>query len=370
MHRLDGVLIALLATCMAYGLCARSIVFANVSSVGSVSPASPMLEPRSGHTATLLQDGRVLIAGGMRRNQDFYSSAELFDPATGKFQATGAMTVARVGHAAVLLRSGKVLVVGGWVGRGCTDSAELYDPATGKSTALSKMTGKRGQPSATMLGSGDVLITGGADHDTPGGVASAEIFHAASSQFEPVGPMHFARISQTATLLNDGRVLIVGGRGDTVTASAELYDSSTKQFIVTGSLLAARYKHSAGLLPDGRVLIAGGSDDRDWQGKMNTAEIYDPRTGRFFGTSPLNDSRFKLPEEATQLASGQILIAGGSKMVEVFDPAVGKFLIATGRLMDARHFMTETKLKDGSVLLAGGYPNNDQGTKETWIYHP
>ena len=373
MRRLHGILIALAATGIAYesiSYCPPSTVLANVSPAGSVSPASPMLEPRSGHTATLLQDGKVLIAGGMRRNQDFYTSAELYDPATRTFQATGAMTVARVGHAAVLLRSGKVLVVGGWVGRGCTDSAELYDPATGKFTALSKMTGKRGRPSATLLGTGDVLIAGGADRDTPGGVASAEIFRAASSKFEPVGPMHSARISQTATMLDDGRVLIAGGRGDTVNASAELYDPATKQFIATGSLLRARYKHSAGLLPDGRVLIVGGSDDRDWQGKMNSAEIYDSRTGQFSGTSPLNESRFKLPEEMAQLASGQILVAGGSKGVEVYDPAAGKFLMAKGQMMDARHFMTETKLKDGSVLLAGGYPNNDQATAETWIYRP
>jgi Kelch motif/Galactose oxidase, central domain len=373
MRRLHGILIALAATGIAHeatSYCARSTVLANASPAGSVSPGSPMLEPRSGHTATLLQDGKVLIAGGMRRNQDFYSSAELYDPAPSKFQATGAMTIPRVGHAAVLLRSGRVLVVGGWVGHGCTDSAELYDPATGRFTALSRMTAKRGQPSATLLGSGDVLITGGADHDTPGGVASAEIFRAATSKFEPVGPMHTARISQTATVLNDGRVLIVGGRGDTVTASAEIYDPATKQFVVTGSLLTARYKQSAGLLPDGRVLIAGGSDDRDWQGKMNSAEIYDPRTGKFSATSPLNESRFKLPEEAALLASGQILVAGGSKRVEVYDPASGKFVIAAGQMIDARHFMTETKLKDGTVLLAGGYPNNDQGTAETWIYHP
>jgi Kelch motif/Galactose oxidase, central domain len=373
MHRLHVFLIALATTGIVYkgaSNCDRSSVLANISSAGSVRPASPMLEPRSGHTATLLQDGKVLIAGGMRRNQDFYTSAELFDPAAGKFQATGAMSVARVGHAAVLLRSGKVLVVGGWVGHGGTDSAELYDPATGSFTALSRINAKRGRPTATLLASGDVLIAGGADHDTPGGVASAEIFRAGTSKFEPVGPMHTARISQTATLLNDGRVLIVGGRGDTVTASAELYDPTSKQFVVTGSLRTARYKHSAGRLPDGRVLIAGGSDERDWHGTTNSAEIYDPRTGKFNPASPMNDSRFKLPEEAAQLASGQILVAGGSKKVEVYDPASGKFLIAAGQLMDARHFMTETKLKDGSVLLAGGYPNNDQSTAETWIYHP
>src|SRR5208283_588339 len=278
--------------------------------------------------------------------------------------------IARVGPAAVLLGSGKVLVVGGWVGHGCTDSAEIYDPAAGKFTVIAKMTAKRGRPNATLLANGDVLITGGADHDTPGGVASAEIFRAADAKFEPVGPMHFARIAQTTTMLRDGRVLIAGGRGDTVTASAEIYDPATKQFSVTGSMFSARYKHTAGLLPDGRVLVAGGSDQRDWQGKLNSAEIYDPRTQKFSAASPLNDNRFKLPEKAVQLASGQVLIAGGSKKVEIYDPPSGKFQISAGQMNDARHFMTATRLKDGSVLLAGGYPNDDQGTTETWIYHP
>lgn len=363
-------LLILLSAISVTAYCAKGTVSVNASLAGSLRPGASMLQPRSGHTATLLRDGNVLIAGGMRRNQDFYSSAELYDPATGTFKSTGSMATARVGHAAVLLRSGKVLIVGGWVSQECTDSAELYDPATGKFMSISKMNSKRGQPSATLLGSGDVLITGGAERNTPGGVTSAEIFRAVSSKFEPVGPMHFARISQTATLMSDGRVLIAGGRGDSVTAAAEIYDPATEQFTVTGSLQTARYKHPAGLLSDGRVLIAGGSDDRDWHGKMNSAEIYDPRAGKFTAAAPLNDSRFKLPEEAPVLASGQILIAGGSRTVEVYDPATGHFLIATGQMTDARHFMTETKLNDGTVLLAGGYPNNDQGTSNTWIYHP
>src|SRR5579863_2360115 len=128
--------------------------------VGSIAAAGPMLNPRSGHSATLLLDGRVLIAGGMRRNQDFYRSAELYNPTTGKFEPADEMSLARVGHAAVLLGSGKVLIVGGWVGRGCTDSAELYDPATGKFTVIANMTARRGRPSATLLANGDVLIVG------------------------------------------------------------------------------------------------------------------------------------------------------------------------------------------------------------------
>jgi len=364
------LLVALTAALLAFAAMPVGKAVPAASPVGSVSPSAPMLEPRSGHSATLLPDGKVLVAGGMRRNQDFYRSAELYDPATGKFQRAGEMSLARVGHAAVLLRSGKVLIAGGWVGHGCTDSAELYDPATGKFTVIAKMTARRGQPSATLLANGDVLIAGGADHDTPGGIASTEVFHAGTLTFEAVGAMHYGRISHTATLLNDGRVLIAGGRGDSVTATAELYDPKTKQFIPTGSLLTARYKHTAGLLPDGRVLIAGGSDERDWRGSLSSAEIYDPRTGKFTATSPLNDGRFKLPDEAVQLASGQLLIAGGSKLVEIYNPATGKFLLAFGQLSDAWHFMTETRLKDGRVLLTGGYPNNDRATSEAWIYRP
>ena len=182
--------------------------------------------------------------------------------------------------------------------------------------------------------------------------------------------MHFARVAHTATLLPDGRVLVAGGRGDKVNAVAEVYDPKAARFTETGSLVTARYKHTAGLLADGRVLIAGGSDERDWNGNLNSAEVYDPKTGKFTAVSPMNDVRFKLPEEAVRLDSGKLLVAGGSKEVEVFDPATGKFLVASGQMSDARHFMTETLLKDGSVLLLGGYPNNDQATSQAWIYRP
>jgi WD40 repeat protein len=341
-----------------------------VSPVGSVSPAPPMLQPRSGHTATLLPDGRVLVVGGMRRNQDFYRSAELYDPAANKFLPAGEMSVGRVGHVAILLKSGKVLIAGGWIGGGCTDSAELYDPSTKEFTPIAKMTMRRGNHIATLLADGDVLITGGADHDSPGGIASAEVFEAATLTFKAIENMHYARISHTSTLLKDGHVLLTGGRGDTVTASAELFDPKVRKFQLTGRLHVARYKHTAGLLPDGRVLIVGGSDARDWNGTLNSAEIYDPKAGRFSETDPLHDSRFKLPEEAVQLATGELLVAGGSKQVEIYDPKAEKFHVIPGQLSDAWHFMCETRLNDGSVLLTGGYPNNDRSTAETWIYRP
>lgn len=341
----------------------------SVSRLGAVAPAGTMLEPRSGHTATLLPNGKVLIAGGMRRNQDFYSSAELYDPATGKFQFTGEMHQRRVGHVAVLLKSGKVLIAGGWVGGGGTDTADLYDPATGKFASISKMTARRGRPTATLLPDGNVLIAGGEERDTQS-LASAEIFRSETLTFQPTGAMRHPRVSHTATLLNDGRVLIAGGYADAVSSTAELYDPKTGTFTETGGLTTPRCKHTAGPLPDGRVLVAGGSNERGWNGNLSSAEIFDPRTGKFTAASPMHDSRFKLPDEAVPLALGQLLIAGGSKQVEIFDPATGKFSVAGGRLNDAWHFMSETKLRDGSVLLAGGYPNDPGATAQAWIYRP
>src|SRR3974390_1205854 len=330
------------------------------SSAGSVVAVAPMVEPRSGHSSTLLPDGRVLIAGGMRRNQDFYRSAELFDPTTSRFRKSGEMNMARVGHAAVLLNSGKVLIVGGWIGHACTDSAELYDPSTKSFALIGHMTTRRGQPIATLLKDGDVLITGGADHDSPGGIASAEIFHPATQAFEAISPMHSGRISHTATLLKDGRVLVAGGRGDAVNLSAELFDRKTKSFSPTGNMLTTRYKHTAGLLPDGRVLLAGGSDERDWNGNLSAAEIFEPRPGKFTATAALPASRFKLPEQAVQLPSGQLVIAGGSPLIELFDATTGTFEPVAGHLDASWHFMTETLLKDGRVLLTGGYANDDR----------
>ncbi len=336
---------------------------------GTVAATSSMLEPRSGHSATLLPDGRVLIAGGMRRNQDFYKSAELYDPATGSFTRAGEMNLARVGHIAVLLPNGKVLIAGGWIGRGGTDEAELYDPATAKFSTIGNMIARRGRPSATLLASGDVLIAGGEAEDNES-LVSAEIFHVKTLTFQSTSPMHHARIAHTATLLNDGRVLIAGGCAGEASASAELYDPKTGTFTDTGILGIPRCKHTAGLLPDGRVLIAGGSDNRGWMGNLSSAEIYDPRTAKFTTTASLNDPRFKLPDEAVRLATGQLLIAGGSKELEIFDPVSQKFVTASGQLSDHWHYLSETKLRDGSVLLAGGYPNNDQATAQAWIYRP
>jgi len=117
------------------------------------------------------------------------------------------------------------------------------------------------------------------------------------------------------------------------------------------------------------VLIAGGSDERDWHGKLSSTEIYDPATGKFSSAAALNDARFKLPDTAEALNNGEVIIAGGSREVEIFDPS-SAVQNCSGTNARPAPLHDRTKLKDGSVLLAGGYPDNDAGTAETWLFRP
>src|SRR5437016_5210938 len=135
-----------------------------------------MTMARADHTATLLPSGQVLVAGGWN-SSNFLASAELYNPATGRFSATGAMATNRVYHTATLLPSGQVLVAGGATSSDTfsTASAELYDPATGLFRATGAMATDRVYHTATLLPSRQVLVAGG---DGAGGnsLASAELY--------------------------------------------------------------------------------------------------------------------------------------------------------------------------------------------------
>jgi hypothetical protein len=337
---------------------------------GDLTAAPGMLERRADHTATLLSDGRVLLVGGMRGNDNFHASAELFNPVTRAFTPAGTMSRARVTHFAVALRSGHVLVGGGWTPAGVARSAELYDPVTGTFSALPDMHAPRAGASATRLANGDVLIAGGSSTNSPRGIPSAEIYRAATRRFELVGTMTEARVLHTATLLRDGRVLIAGGKSTGVVASAEIFDPATKRFTPTGTLRHARYKHTAGALPDGRVLVAGGSAGRDQGDLLSTAELFDPATGHFSPTDALDDPRFKLPSQAAQIAGGRLLVAGGSRTLEIYDAEKATFTRARGQLDNSYHYMTATRLRDGSVLITGGYADPNNSSRATWIFKP
>jgi Galactose oxidase, central domain len=342
-------------------------VVSPAAGAGSIAPTSNMNAPRSGHTATLLPNGQVLIAGGMERNGVFYNTAELYNPTTGGFTATPQrMSTQRVGHVATLLPNGKVLIAGGWGGDGVLSSAELYDPSAGAFTTTGGMTTPRGDFTATLLPNGKVLFAGGEnDH----ALSSAEIYDPATGRFTPTGSMNAGRTMHTATLLPDGKVLIAGGgEYQHPLASAELYDPASGTFTVTDDMSAPRYKHAAVLLPDENVLVVGGSNGHDWQGRYVSAEIYNPAKGLFSAVSNMNAARFKLPEAVTLLKNGNVLVAGGGEQVETYNPATRSFSVATGRMDAARFYSTATLLADGRVLVAGGYDNHSLASAKAWVY--
>ncbi len=185
--------------------------------LGAFIPTGSLSVGRYGHTATLLPDGRVLIAGGERINDDGFdialSSAEIYDPVTGKFHPTGSMKVARKHHTATLLNNGQVLIAGGEDNNGhALQSAELYDPASGRFRLTGQMLSPHDSHAAALLGDGRVLIAGGFG-GAVGVTNEAELYDPASGRFEPTGSMHIGREYFTATRMSDGRVLIVGGFG-------------------------------------------------------------------------------------------------------------------------------------------------------------
>ena len=274
---------------------------------GIFTPTGSMTSPRQNHTATLLTNGKVLIAGGYGPSSQL-SSAELYDPVSGTFTPTGSMTTPRSIHVATLLANGKALVVGGQAcsSPGCgLASAELYDPATGTFSATGSMSGVRQSPTATLLANGKVLIAGG-DNEGPF-LASAELFDPATGTFTPTGSMSTPRGYLTATLLNNGKVLVAGGADSSIVlASAELYDPATGFFTPTGSMSTPRIQYTATLLNNGEVLVVGG-----YNGSVTvaSAELYDPLSGTF--TSTVSMSTPRLLQTATLLDNGKVLVAGG-----------------------------------------------------------
>jgi len=334
--------------------------------MGHLSAAAPMTTARAAHTATLLNNGKVLVTGGIVRDGVILKSAELYDPATNSFSAIDDMTTARASHSATLLNDGKVLIVGGDY-RDQMVSAELYDPVANTFMATGSLHTPRDGFRATLLNDSQVLITG---VGLQGG-ASAEIYNPTTGEFSLTGEMKTPRSMHSAILLPDGKVLIAGGKDitDKVLANAEIYDPATGTFSTTANWMTVkRYKQAAIRLNDGRVLIMGGSDETDWDGRRRTAEIYDPATGLFKPTGAMFDPHFKFDTAIAMLPDGDVVVGGAGKRVEIYNMAAGAFAVANGDIDAERFLSTATTLTDGRVLIAGGYDANIETTAQAWIY--
>jgi hypothetical protein len=272
---------------------------------------------RDAHTATLLPNGKVLIAGGEEVNDRGFSvllaSAELYDPASGLFSLTGSMVTGRELHTATMMNDGKVLIAGGEDAKGyAVARAETYDPALGAFVPTGSMSVGRYGHTATALPGGDVLIAGGERIDEDGfdiALSSAEIYNPGTGRFHPTGSMRVARKHHTATLLRDGQVLLAGGEDNNGHAleSAELYNPGSGTFRTTGRMMNAHDSGTATLLSDGNVLIAGGFSGAS--GVTAAAELYEPGSGRFVGTGVMHIAREFFT--ATLMSDGRVLMVGG-----------------------------------------------------------
>jgi hypothetical protein len=314
----------------------------------------------------------VLVMGGYNGSVEL-SSAELYNPATGKWTATGGMGAARTLFTATSLPDGQALVTGGDVGRAVTSSAELFNPGTGTFSPTGSMTVPRERGTATLLQNGQVLVAGG--DNSSGDLSSAELYNPATGTFGPTGSMNVARPTPNATLLPNGQVLVAGGatccnNGCCSGGSAELYDPNTEVWANTGSMSFPRYGPLAGLLPNGQVLeICNVSDPGV---SRCGAELYNPVGGTWSGdgvASPSAEGGYAY----TMLSNGEVLISGGANVFGVdqqtvvlqsgatlFDPTTGNSTL-TGSMSIPREDHTLTLLPNGQMLAAGGYTQHNDG---------
>ncbi|MCW5635143.1 MAG: Ig-like domain-containing protein [Rubrivivax sp.] len=327
---------------------------------------SPAPSPDGGNfadAAVVLQDGRVLALSG--RN------AQVFDPSTHRWSAAAAMPSDHGGgYSATLLADGRVMVAGGRV-----STVELFDPSTGAWSVAASMSTVRREHTATLLADGGVLVVGGRDLAGQTGtvLASAERYDPRSSNWSSAGSLSTGRTLHTATLLADGRMVVVGGAAET---TADIYDPATNTWSQTAQMNVDRTQHTATLLRDGRVLVVGGvrptwnmalrSVESDW---ASPAELYDPATNTWSVTS-VSGGRFR--HSASVLPNGQVLVAGGAawyyfgpglpddlarkslRSVEIYDPVAGRSTPAADMPFESLGHVA-TQLRGGKTLVIGGH---------------
>ncbi len=337
---------------------------------------------RDPHTATLLNNGLILIAGGFASDGSVLGSAELYDPVANTSTATGALQVPRARHTATLLNNGKVLFVGGVDSSGNPlNSVEIYDPILGSFTLLDPadfLVNARMNHTATLLNDGTVAVIGGTGTG-PADLASIEVFDPSQGAFStPTGGLTNARNSHTGTLLSTGDVLVAGGySGTSATNSAEVVTISLGAVTTTSvSMTTAHVLHTATALNNRLVLIAGGMDGSDVP--TSAAETYDPIAQSFTSAAPMACNR--AGHSATALTNGTVLLAGGcsdgSTTAEIFDPSTAAFSsTAPAQLNTPRTLHTATLVhcacpEDGWVLLADGVDSSSNVLNTTEWYQP
>jgi len=372
---------------------------------------------RFGHTATRLDDGRILIVGGMRRITtvpEILDTAEIFDPKTGTHRSiigpggrTQVLNAGRAFHTATKLRSGNVLITGGI---GTVDnkwsslrSSEIFDVQSetfpGGSSWIGILGAGRANHTATMLTtSGKVLVVGGtiySEGNLVGYSDSAEVYDPTSNKWTPANnTMASARAFHTATELDpnadQGKVLVTGGSDATgPLKSIEIFDPSSSQFYpnVDPLMSVNRAHHCAVRLQNGDVLVAGGTTTGQHADVNAGVEIYSSSLGAFGGFRPqmvLNLTNARMDHTCTLLeGTGDVLVAGGltgsglatgSGEVVLVEPGPDYQVNALTDPMDpARYLHAAAALGNGWVYLCGGLPSqaeDAQAISQSLLFTP
>lgn len=291
---------------------------------GTWSRTGSLRTPRSAFTLTRLASGRVLVVGGTSASDSSVplASSEIYDPMTGIWTASGNLVTPRRDHIAERLQNGTVLVAGGLATRqpddetfiGFLAEAEIYDPKTGAWSSTASMNFARTRPTSVRLADGRVLVVGGYSGTSSGSLQpNSETYDSLTASWTPsANELPLPGVERfTLTRLIGGRVLLAGGivlLEGFPAATPQLYDPLTDTWSPTGAMLVQRFGHGATMLRDGRVLVEGGADT-DGTG-LASAELYRPRTGTWTATTSMAHARFQ--HSATRLHDGAVLVAGGN----------------------------------------------------------
>ena len=336
------------------------------------APGGTMVFPRSGHSASLMKDGRVLVAGG-GDTSGYTTVSEIYDPATNSWEATGNINQGRTFPEEVTLLDGRMLLIGGIIGGNVQSTVEIYDPTNGVWTYTGSMNDGRYGFDPVVLPDGRVLAAGGYGI----GEGKAELYDPASGTWSLTGNLNYLRTDYHATLLQNGKVLIAGGAGLGYPLQAELYDPATGTFTTTGSLLFGRSNHIQVMLADGRVLVAGGMQGTHHGYKpTNDSEIYDPATGVWTKTGSMKIARYSFT--GNLLRDGKVFAAGGftasgiedTATIEEYNPTAGRWVLSRSALASARAFHTTTTLLDSSLIVAGGIHFNAPVADAEFFFRP
>jgi hypothetical protein len=336
----------------ALGLAAATAAPALGQASGTWTTTGSMSGPNlTNYTATLLQNGQVLVAGGFNSDQ-VYATAFLYNPSTGTWTDTGSMTTARYAHRATLLVSGEVLVTGGLSAAGDTFlTAELYNPSTGTWSEVCCTPEGHYDHSAVLLQSGDVVVAGGFCSRTycTGGkpTNNADLYDRSTETFSAAASMHYGRGSTQLTLLQNGEALIAGGgHGDDDASCTAEFFSQGHGWSLTSNLAQCATDATltfAATLPNGDALIENG----------NTAsEFYDPSTNVWQATSnqPNVSGPLALLTTGNVLVAGSALVSGGSNAA-LYDPSTNEWTPTGSSPIAAA---TLTRLLNGEVLATEG----------------